>query len=87
VPNTASISLTVAGVDQGTEIFTDTSGLSENKDEVFRQAIQFDGSGFETGIYPYRMKLTSNYNRSKISTFVNDTVRINNQSDSSYGAG
>lgn len=33
------------------------------------------------------MKLTSNYNFSRVSTFVNDTVRINNQSDSSYGAG
>jgi len=33
VPNTVSISLRVAGIDQGTEIFTDTSGLSEFKDE------------------------------------------------------
>jgi len=87
VPNALSISLTVAGINQGTEIFTNTSGLPETQDELVRQAIQFDGSGFETGIYPYRMKLTSNYNVSRISTFVDNTVRINNQSDSSYGAG
>ena len=87
VPNAVSMSLTVAGVDQGTEVFTDTSGFNESIDEEFRHAIQFDATDFETGIYPYRLKVTSNYNVSRISSFRNGTVNINNQEDSSYGAG
>jgi len=68
-------------------LFSDTSTFSESQDEIFKQAIQFDATGFDTGIYPYRLKVTSNYNVSKISSFINGSVRVNNQSDSSYGAG
>lgn len=86
-PNTSSLSISVAGVDQGTEVFTDTSVLNGSIDELFRQAIQFDASDFETGVYPYRLKVTNNFNTSSVSSFRNGTVNVVNETDSSYGSG
>ena len=45
----------MAGVDQGAELFTATTGLLESQDETLRQAVQFDAAGFPTGLYPYRL--------------------------------
>ncbi|MFQ5964050.1 MAG: MopE-related protein [Candidatus Scalinduaceae bacterium] len=87
VPPTVSTSLSVGGVDQGVEVFTDTSGLSESVDETIRLVAQFDASGFETGIYPYRFTQTNNFTQSSVSSVLSDDVLVNNQRDSSFGAG
>ncbi len=86
IPPTVSARFRVGGVDLGTEVFTKTSGLNENTDETIRQVVQFDGSGFATGRYPYRMTLTSNYAASSISSFLSGNVLVNNQRNSSLGA-
>ena len=85
VPATLASRLSVAGVDQAVEVFTDTSGLSTGVE--VRQAVQFDASSFQTGIYPYRLALSGNYTRSSISTVLSGRVLINNQQKSPLGAG
>lgn len=87
VPPTTSAGLEVSGLDFGTQIVTDTSGLSESVDEPLRQAVQFDGRGFDTGLYRYRMKVSSHYSRSTISTFQSGRVIVHNRSDSPLGTG
>ena len=87
VPVTISSSLTVAGMDQVIEVFTDTSGLDENRDEPVRQVIQFDASTYPSGAYPFRHRLTSNYLSSSISSGRTGEVLINNQQRSPLGAG
>ena len=87
VPPTVSARLSVAGVDQGVEVFTDTSSLNENIDETIRQAMQFDASAIRTGLYPYRMTQTSNYAQSSISNVLTGNVLVNNQRNSPFGAG
>lgn len=87
VPNTASISLSLSGIQQGTELFTDTSTLSESQDEDFTQSIQLDATNLQTGVYPYSLKITSNFNVSKVSDFLTGEISINNQIDSPFGSG
>ena len=85
VPATLASRLSVAGVDQAVEAFTDTSGLSPGVE--VRQAVRFDAGSFQTGIYPYRLTLSGNYTRSSISSVLSGRVLINNQQKSSLGAG
>ena len=87
VPQQMSAHLVVGGVVQGPEIFTDTSGLDEDRDEVIRQAVQFDAGAFETGSYPYRLTLNNQYLLSSIGVVVKDTVLVNNEQTSPLGAG
>ena len=87
VPQSVSASLRIAGLDQAVETFTDTAGLVENRDEALLQAVQFDASGYDTGVYPYRLRLTSNYPASSISSALLGEVLINNQQRSPLGAG
>lgn len=87
VPVTASASLEVAGLDFGTQLVTNTSGLNESVDEPLRQAVQFSGKGFATGRYRYRMKLSSHYPRSTISTFVSGRAIVHNLAESPIGCG
>ncbi|OGX06963.1 MAG: hypothetical protein A2Z88_04115 [Omnitrophica WOR_2 bacterium GWA2_47_8] len=87
VPQTVSAKLEVANVSQGQEIFTNTSTLNGNQDETIRQVVQFDGSTFPTGRYPYKLFLTNNYLASSISTVLAGNVIVNNQQNSPFGAG
>ncbi len=87
VPVKLSSSLTVAGVDQGVDIYTDTSALTQGTDDTIIQVLQFDANEFETGIYDYRMKHTSHYELSVISSFSSDFVIVNNEKSSPFGAG
>ena len=85
VPQSVSSRLSVAGVDQGIEVFTDTSGLGAGTE--IRQAVQFDASRFQTGLYPYQLTLTGHYTRSAVSNVLVGNVLINNQQGSPFGAG
>ena len=87
VPPKTSYKLTVARIDQGVETFVNTSGLNENIDETIRAGVSFDGSGFPTGVYPYTIRLTSNYLVSRVSTHINDQVLLVNEQNSPLGAG
>jgi len=87
VPNTVSTRLSIAGVQQGDELHTSTVGLNENIDETIRLAVQFDANQFATGLYPYRLLQTNNFNTSSVSSTVNDTVMVNNEINSPIGAG
>ncbi len=87
VPQTVSTRLKVAGVDQGAELFTATTGLSESQDETLRQAVQFDAAGFATGLYPYQLMVTNNYPLSSVSSTVIGNVLVNNEGASAFGAG
>ena len=85
MPATVSSRLTVAGVDQAFEAFTDTRGLSS--DVEVRQAVQFDARSFQTGTYPYRLTISGNYTRSSISTVLSGRVLVHNEQNSYAGAG
>ena len=87
LPNTLSARLSVAGVDRGTALHTGTVGLNENADEEVRQAVQFDASAMPTGLYPYRLTLSNNYNISSVSRVIDGNLLLNNQEDSPFGAG
>ncbi len=87
VPNLVSARLTVGGIEQGLEQFTDTSGFDESLNESFHQAIQFDASALPTGNYPYQLFLTSHFNQSAVSTTVANRVVVQNEQTSPFGAG
>lgn len=87
VPPRVSAGIAVGGVDFGTQLFTDTSGLSENLDETIYQAVQVDASGLGSGSYPYRLRLTSLYSSSSVSSFQAGQILVNNQGVSPFGAG
>lgn len=86
-PLTMSARLAIAGVDQGLEVYTDTSGLTEKADRPLRQAMQFDASALVTGSYPYSLTLTNQYFASNIGTRVGASVIVRNERDSVFGAG
>ena len=85
VPLSISSRLSIARVDQGIEVFTDTGGLSSGVE--LRQSVQFDAASFETGLYPFRLTLTGNYALSSVSNVLEGSVLINNQRNSPFGAG
>jgi RHS repeat-associated protein len=87
VPPKLSYSLSVGGLEVGTETFINTSALDENRDEIIRAVASFDASQLKTGVYPYRIKLTSNYLNSAISSFISDRVLVVNEHKSTFGAG
>ncbi len=87
VPPTLSHQIAIGGVEQGEETFIDTSGLSESIDETVRAATSVDARQLPTGVYPYRIRLTSNYARSRVSSFINDRVTVINGQASAFGAG
>ncbi len=87
VPLSISTKISVAGVDQGVEVFTDTKGLNQDADDTIIQSVQFDASELETGRYPYRIMHRSRFNRSAVSSGSGDFVIVNNQSRSPFGAG
>ncbi|MCI0536413.1 MAG: hypothetical protein L0Z50_14430 [Verrucomicrobiales bacterium] len=87
VPHTLSYQLNVGGVDQGNEVFVDTSGLDENRDEPLRVATTFDASALPTGSYPYAIRFMSNYRSSRVGSTFRGRVSIVNQQASPFGAG
>ncbi|MCZ6877434.1 MAG: hypothetical protein O7G29_04760, partial [Acidobacteria bacterium] len=87
VPPALSYQLSVAGIAQGSETFVNTSGLNENIDETIRNAVSFDGTTFDTGLYPFTLRLTSNYPSSRISADIEGSVQLRNESQSPVGAG
>ncbi|MEQ8937797.1 MAG: RHS repeat-associated core domain-containing protein, partial [Gammaproteobacteria bacterium] len=88
VPQTISIELEVAGLEQGQETFLSTTGFSEEQDEPFRVAASFDASDFESGMYDYRLKVTNNFaSGTSRSTFIDNRIMIENEVMSPFGAG
>ena len=66
VPNTFSTRLKVGGVQQGGEIFTNSSSLPEDTDSTSRMSVQFDASNLATGRYPFEATVFSNYLNSSV---------------------
>ena len=100
VPSQVSARLEMAGIQQSAptgpargslglvgELFTDTSALGENQDETFRQAFPADVSGLDSGLYDYRLELTSYYPSSAVSAPVEGKMVVHNLSQSLFGAG
>lgn len=87
VPPTVSAGLEIGGLQLGPQVSTNTAGLDESRDETILQAVQVNASSLATGIYPYRLKLTSHYSSSAISTFQNGDLLIHNLKQSPFGAG
>lgn len=87
VPPKISLGITVGGVGGGGEVFTDTSDLDENMDESIRQVIQYDASHVPTGLYPYRLEVTSHYPFSRIGSFLRGELLVHNERASPFGAG
>ncbi len=87
VPSRVSAGLEVGGVDHGTRFTTNTSSLSESVNETFLQSVQLDGMDMPTGLYPYRMRLSSHYTSQTVSSFQSGKVIVHNLKDSPVGAG
>ena len=87
VPNSFSTRLKVGGVQQGAEIFTNSSSLPENADSTSRLSVQFDASNLATGRYPFEATVFSNYLNSSVGGISNGNVIVVNRSHSSLGAG
>ena len=88
VPNSTSIKVSVAGIEQPGESFTQTGGtLSESLDETILKSIQIDGQNLPTGSYPLRADLTNHWNLSKRTSSVFTNLLHRNEIDSPYGSG
>ncbi len=78
IPDKISYEIYVGGVKQGNEIYISTTGLSESVDETMRAAATYDASLFDTGIYPYRIRITNHFEQSSVSADINGQVNIVN---------
>ncbi len=87
VPPSLSYQLEIAGVQQGTEVFVDTSGLDGINDETIRNGVQFDASTLPTGRYPVTVRMTSNYEFSGVSSTMRVKMLVNNERASPFGIG
>jgi len=87
VPPLQSNSLSVAGIDLGREVFTDTSHLGENVENVTRQSYRVDARDLPTGNYDYTMRTTNYFGAQAVSSFQSGTVIVNNGMMSPFGAG
>jgi hypothetical protein len=86
-PNTYSSRLEVGGVQQGQEIFTDTTSLPQGAGSSTRISAQFDASNLPTGRYPYSNTIFSNYVNSSIGAIAAGNVIVLNRRNSPIGAG
>ncbi|MDE2148584.1 MAG: hypothetical protein KGJ55_01875, partial [Gammaproteobacteria bacterium] len=87
VPPTVSYRLAFGGVSESGETYVSTAGFSENKDETLRGAAGINAARLPTGVYPYRITLTSNYANSRVSSVVSGEIPLINGRDSAFGAG
>ena len=87
VPNTFSTRLKVGGVQQGGEIFTNSSSLPEDSESTSRLSVQFDASNLVTGRYPFEATVFSNYLNSSVGGISTGNVIVVNRSDSAFGIG
>ncbi len=87
VPNSFSTRLKVGGVQQGSEIHTNSNSLPEDADSTSRMSVQFDGSNLATGRYPFEATVFSNYLNSSVGGISTGNVIVLNRSNSALGAG
>ncbi len=87
VPRTFSARLTVGGVQQGGEVYWDSSAVAENNDSISRLGTQLDASTLTTGQYPYELTLFSNYPQSSIGGASKARILVRNERQSAMGAG
>jgi RHS repeat-associated protein len=87
VPNTFSTRLRVGGVQQGEEVFTNSSSLLEDSESTSRFSIQFDASTLATGRYPFEATVFSNYLNSSVGGISNGNTIVVNRSGSAFGSG
>ena len=87
VPNTFSTRLKVGGVQQGDEIFTNSSSLPEDADSTSRMGLQFDAANLATGRYPFEATVFSNYLNSSVGGISTGNVIVVNRSNSALGNG
>ncbi len=81
-----STRLRVGGIDRGEELFTRGTGIPDGLATI-RQSVQFDASPFASGVYPFQLLKTSNYQVSRLTSSQLGEVIVNNQQTSPFGAG
>ncbi|NOX27630.1 MAG: RHS repeat protein, partial [Gammaproteobacteria bacterium] len=85
-----STQISVAGIEQGALLFSETNITRSSipgQFETTRIATQINGSMFESGIYNYDMEVNCLFPISRRSEMVSGTVVIQNESDSFFGSG
>ncbi|MGH7929520.1 MAG: hypothetical protein ACREQV_17160, partial [Candidatus Binatia bacterium] len=87
VPALFSSRLLVGGVQQGDELFTNSSSLPENTDSSTRIGHSFSGANLATGRYPYQKTVFSNYQNSSIGGISNGNLIVVNRKQSPLGTG
>lgn len=87
VPPTVSARLQLGGVDCGIESFMATTGFSEGLDEPFRIVSAMNASALRTGVYPFSVKLSSNFIRSSVAADIGNEIAIVNRRGSAFGNG
>ncbi|MEZ4864465.1 MAG: RHS repeat-associated core domain-containing protein [Caldilineaceae bacterium] len=73
--------------DMAAPMYWDKSQLDENQDELLRGAVSVNGTNWETGIYPYSIRLTNQYGATSVSSDVNGRYPLVNEQNSALGAG
>ncbi len=81
VPLAFSATLSIAGLTQPYEVFTQPA-LGKT-----RVGVQFDASSFPTGIFPYCLTATSHYQDSSVASDSAGTFLVHSEVDSFYGRG
>ena len=87
VPNQVSYQGVINGVDQGYDIFLDTSVLQQNQDQAFRIALALDATQLPTNSYVGQARISSHYDRSTVSGRILEDYMIVNDIQSEFGAG
>ncbi|MDR4460541.1 MAG: PKD domain-containing protein [Nitrospirales bacterium] len=76
-----------AGLQIGPPVFFDTSGLSETVIHQFRPKYAWPVGDLATGSYPVRVNLTNHFPTTAVGIDMYETITINNQQSSPFGAG
>jgi PKD repeat protein len=85
VPNSFSTRLSIGGVQQGGELYTDTSSLPEDDDSTTRLTHMFNASNLPSGRYGYEATVFSNYLNSSIGGISNGDLIVVNHKTSPLG--
>ncbi len=80
-PPVTSSRLSVGGINQSVETFT------EGRGETFRHSAQLDATNVPSGVYPYTLRVSNHYPDSTVAIDFEGRLRVESAMQSSFGAG
>ncbi len=75
------------GVKSNITTFHYVSGAGLSSGGVARSGFAFDGDDFKTGQYPYELRVSNNFNSTRIGSVYTGVISVENEERSPFGAG